>query len=339
MSRVAILSPGYPDAPGGVTDHTARLARSWSDSGAKVGVFGKTSEPISSLAGELKTERVEGLLLQYVPFLYGRRGLSTFPRAVATSCRALGIGVTTFVHEPWVPPTRWQWLALSPLQRRQLRRLVAVSNSVVTAVPKWASELGPATETLYVGSTLGDPPSDIEFEPPLTAPVVFSPFAAGLRWDWIAAAAAAIGAGLIVIGGDRETASRHPNLRGYAAAGWDYRGRVSAEQALRLLARARLVLAPFVDGLTGRRTSAMAALSCGSRLLTSNGHLSDPNFAGGPAIVAETKDRYSRTAAELWAVDDPPSEREDRITWFERHLSPAVLDSRLLAIVTEQRNR
>jgi len=339
VNRVAILSPGYPNRPGGVTDHTARLEKSWSDFGANVHVFGKESEPIASLVGRMDTERVNALLIQYVPFLYGRRGLSALPESLAVSCQALGIRVTTFVHEPWVPPTRLPWLLLSPLQKRQLKRVIAVSDSVVTAVPKWAAALGPTTKTVYVGSTLGNPPSKIESEPPLSSPVVFSPFASGLRWDWITAAVQSLGVGLVVVGSDYETFLEHPNVGRYANGGWDYRGRMSAEEALRLLARARLVLAPFVDGITARRTSAMAALSCGSRLLTSSGHLCDTWFAHGPATVVDSSAEFSDSAIDLWETEVTPSGRAERIAWFDEHLSPADLDSLLLSIVTAKGNR
>ena len=83
MKTVAILSPGYPDAPGGVTDHTARLVRSWSDIGATVHVFGDITGPVTSLANRIASEHIQALLIQYVPFLYGRRGLSTLPKTLA----------------------------------------------------------------------------------------------------------------------------------------------------------------------------------------------------------------------------------------------------------------
>ncbi|MFC1639816.1 hypothetical protein ACFL3B_03520 [Gemmatimonadota bacterium] len=337
MSTVAILSPGYPDSPGGVTDHTARLVKSWTGFGATSFVFGDVTEPFASLWERIETERTDSLLIQYVPFLYGRRGLSTLPGRLAASCQALGIRVSTFVHEPWVPPTRLPWLILSPLQKRQLKRVLALSDATVTAVPAWAKELGHSTQTVYVGSTLGDPTEPINPETLLTSPVVFSPFASGLRWDWIAAAVDSLGAGLVVVGSDHKTVSEHPIVGRYASDAWDCRGRVSAENALNLLARARLVLAPFVDGLTGRRTSAMASLSCGSQVLTSKGHLSDPAFAEGPAVVTESKEQFSRTARTIWEAEDTTSDREQRLSWYHDHCSATKLDDRLLKIVDGRR--
>jgi hypothetical protein len=296
-------------------------------------VFDDVSESVASLVGTMENERVEALLIQYVPFLYARRGLSKLPQQVAVNCQALGINVTTFVHEPWVPPTRLPWMILSPLHRRQLRRIIAASDSTVTAVPTWARKLGPSTKTVYVGCTLGDPPADLEHEPALTAPVVFSPFASGLRWDWITRAVHAIGTGLIVVGSDRATADRHSVVGQFVRGGWDFRGRLSAEETLRLLARASLVLAPFVDGMTGRRTSAMAALSVGSRLLTSKGHLFDPAFAVGPAYVAGPSDEFVRLAVDLWHANDTAPARDNRLAWSREYLSAARLDSDLLRIV------
>lgn len=334
MSGVAILSPGYPQSLGGVTDHTHRLVSHWSTPEMPAHVLAETTAPPSEVIGALAASGIDALLIQYVPFLFGRRGVSSYPERLARTARAAGLRVTTFVHEPWVPPTRLPWLVLSPIQRRQLRRLIAVSDATVTAVPEWAAMLGPEVGVVYVGSTLGDAPPQAT-EPPLEAPTVFSPFAAGLRWDWIAAAAEAIaGPGhLTLIGAGYAEAATHHLLAPWADAQWDWRGRLPAPEVLGLLARAPLVLAPFVDGITGRRTSIMAALSSGARVVTSSGHLWDPFFAQGPIGIAATKDEFVRLARDAWARADPPSARTDRRTWYDATLAPNTLDDRLLRIV------
>ena len=149
----------------------------------------------------------------------------------------------------------------------------------------------------------------------------------------IAALVAEHDVGLVVVGSDAETVLAHEYVGRYANDAWDYRGRVSADEALRLLARARLVLAPFVDGLTGRRTSAMASLSCGSRLITSSGHLYDPAFDEGPAPVADSKELFSHFAHTFWEVEDKPADRAQRLSWYRDHCSATKLDGRLLEIV------
>ncbi len=273
------------------------------------------------------------MLIQYVPFLYGRRGLARTPARIARMAKSRGVRTTVFVHEPWVPPSRLPWLILSPLQRRQLLGLAAVTDAVVTPVPAWAALLGPATHVLYVGSTLGELPSDDTSEPPPPSPVVFSPFAAGLNWDWICAAVEAIGSGLTVVGCDRETALAHPVVGSKMSPQWEYRGRLPAPRVLATLSGSQLVLAPFVDGLTGRRTSAMAAMSVGAPLLSSRGRLFDAAFASGPTATATSRSDFVRQAQEIWASQSADRDRDARVAWYKEHLDSSVLDRRLLEIM------
>jgi hypothetical protein len=334
VSAVAIVSPGFPDAPGGVTDHTARLVRHWQDAGTTVHTLGVPTAAPDPQAALWHAAGVTGVLLQYVPFLYGRTGISRIPERVAQAARARGLRVTTFVHEPWVPPTRLPWIVLSPLQRRQLHRLLATSDCAATAVPAWATQLGAQVQVVPVGSTLGEPSAQVAPGPPLPAPVVFSPFAAGLAWPWIAAASAAIGAEprLIVIGATAQELRAHHVVRRWHQAQWDCRGRLPADEALQLLARARVVLAPFVDGLTARRTSALAVLSTGATMISCNGPLFDPLFEQGPLEIAPSREEFVQRAVEAWQRPMTPTERERRLRWYRAHLDPRTLDARLLDI-------
>ena len=336
MSAIAIVSPGFPEVPGGVTDHTSRVVRHWRDAGRVVQVQGSHGEEPEALAKRWRSEGVNAVLLQYVPFLYGRRGLSLFPGALTRAVKALGMRLTVYVHEPWVPPTRLPWLVLAPLQRSQLRRLVSLSDAVATPVPAWATMLGHDAHVLRVGSTLGEPPEQGPTEEPLPAPVVFSPFAAGLLWRPIAAAAEQIGADppLIVIGADAEEARRHPAVRRWYREDWDCRGRLDASEVLSLLSRARVVLAPFVDGLTGRRTSAMASLSTAARMVSCAGHLYDPFFDESPVAISHSEREFVRLALEAWNNGEHAAERGARRAWYRKELDPRELDRALLQIVS-----
>ncbi len=328
---VAILCPGYPDVPGGVTDHTARLARHWGAAGHRSYVLGEQRAGPGMIAQRWRAVGVRGVLIQYVPFLYGRRGLSTYPHQLARAARSLGLRVVVFVHEPWVPATRLPWLILSPLQRRQLRRLLRHADAVVTAVPRWRDRLSGGAEVLYVGNTLGD--GALPFGEPLATPVVFSPFAAGLRWPWIAGAVSRIGRGLTVIGATRADAGRHPAVRRWLRDGWTFLGRLPPAGALSALANAPLVLAPFVDGITGRRTSALAALSTGARTVTSDGPLFDPVFRASPVTIATSAETFASAAASAWKAPDSPHDRQRRVAWYGEHFDGQTLDRRLLELL------
>ena len=228
---VAIVSPGFPEIPGGVTDHTARLVHHWRAAGREPLVWSQARGDTRALAAAWRDAGRTAILIQYVPFLYGRRGLSSFPGRLARAGRAAGLTVGVFVHEPWVPRTRLPWLVLSPLQRRQLLRLLAVCDVACTAVPAWRAAFAGRAELIPVGSTLGEPPAG-PAGPPLAAPVVFSPFAAGLNWEWIVAAAQALGAAprLTIIGASWEQARRDHVAGGDAGPTRAWPGRPPARE-------------------------------------------------------------------------------------------------------------
>ena len=305
MTGVGILSPGFPHAAGGVTDLTARLVRHWTDLGHPVSVASDVRENTDRLVTRWHAGGIQAVLLHYVPFLYGRRGLSRYPERLSRALRQRGIRVTVEVHEPWVPLTRLPWLILSPLQRRQLRRLLAVADAATTPVPAWQQLFSAPPSLVYVGSTLGEPGTATVAAGDLENPVVFSPFAAGLRWDWIATAVRAIGAprGLTIIGGDEGGARARADIAPWIAPGWDWRGRLPAGDIIQLLSRARLVLAPFIDGITGRRTSICAALGPCWRPWRPVSRWSRRARAGSPKWPAT---RPSWSAGAKWARTSPP---------------------------------
>jgi hypothetical protein len=279
---------------------------------------------------------VSAVLLQYVPFLYGRRGLSQYPEDLVEEASGRGIRAVVFVHEPWVPLTKPQWLVTGPLQRRQLRRLVRRAAASVTPVPAWQPLLEPAPKIQYVGSTLGPAPTSGNWsKAALPSPVVFSPFGAGLNWEWIVRAVEIIRASppLIVVGASEAEAQNHPEVSRWIAPGWEWRGRLPADETLDILTRAKMVLAPFVDGITGRRTSVAAALSTGARVISSTGPLFDPFFHQSPVIPANNVGDFVRLAVARWHQADTAPNRNARRAWYDANLDPRALDAQLLKIV------
>ena len=332
---VAVVSPGYPRSRGGVTDHTARVAAHWAAEGHRVEVVADITIPPQAIADRLAHLETAALLIQYVPFLYGRRGLSSFPESLARHAKAREMRVATFVHEPWVPPTRLSWLVLSPLQRRQLRRLVSVADDVVTAVPAWRDMLDPAGDLVYVGSTLEPAGPSNSPEEPLTAPLVFSPLASGLRWDWIDAAVRAIGAdpGLIAVGADAAEVREAGQVKQWYRPEWRWLGHLPSSEVRSILARAPLVLAPFADGTTGRRTSLLSAQSAGARIVAATGHLHDPLFDAGPIRLASSRDEFAQMAKAAWTSVDDAEARSRRLAWHAEHFDSVTLDRALLDVL------
>jgi len=116
---------------------------------------------------------------------------------------------------------------------------------------------------------------------------VFSPGASGALGNWVAQAArdqsgqpAVV---RVIFGAGSETqptgVPQGPSVR---RLGWLPREDTSA--VLRAL---DLAAAPFADGLTLRRTSAMAALAHGIPLVSSNGSLADPDLQDAAVLASD----------------------------------------------------
>ena len=119
-------------------------------------------------------------------------------------------------------------------------------------------------------------------------------------------AALAPDAAVLLVGrGSAEFAGRlvsaRPELAGRVAAS----GGLSGADAAAHLKACDLLIQPFPDGVSSRRTSAMAGLACGLPVVTNLGPLSEPVWAGAVA-AAPTPDpaAVARRAAGLLA--DPP---------------------------------
>jgi glycosyltransferase involved in cell wall biosynthesis len=78
-----------------------------------------------------------------------------------------------------------------------------------------------------------------------------------------------------------DLAARDPAIRGRIAAA----GELSAEQVSSHLAACDVLVQPYPDGVSTRRTSAMAALAHGTALVTTEGALSEPLWAESGAVL------------------------------------------------------
>ncbi len=328
MSRIGLYCPALPPERGGVADHTLVLARALAARGADVAVLGRRGDPAAfaplacrtgvshrggraGLGAACRALQVRRLLIQYVPFLFARRGLApALVRSVARLARE-GVRVGLLVHEPWVPPTRAVWRLTGPLMRRQLLALVSRADAVLAPVPAFlelvrsAARPGAACEVVPVGATIPVVPADraavrasLGLAADDVAVGVFSPGAAGLLAGWVARAAAA-GAGdqraawiLLGAGSEREPAGLPAELRVQRLA-WLPAARVSA-----VLQALDLAVAPYADGLTLRRTGAMAALAHGVALVSSRGPLFDASL-DGPAVCADSPEAFAAAVRAL----------------------------------------
>ncbi len=342
-----------------MADHTVALARALAALGAGVLVIGDRGDPariapVTCRAGVAVPDLPAAaadlgagvLVLQYVPFLYARSGLSPALLRAAAAVRARGLGLVVIVHEPFVPFTRVPWLVTGLPMRWQLHRLVREATRVLTPVPRWAERLRgwarspELVEVAPIGATL--PVSRLDRDAArralgvrgdAVAIGIFSPAASGFRGDWVRAAVARVGAGtaraevvwiLFGRGGDRFLA----DLAGPAILRIETGA--DPEAPGRVMRALDLALAPYDDGLTFRRTGAMLALAHGVPVASSTGPLFDP-AAGALAVCEGSADSFV-TRVKLLAAD-PAGRREAaaRAARFSATASIEVLASRLVS--------
>lgn len=297
-----------------------RLAGLWRRAG-----LGKLNEELSRWPAPRR------LLVQYAPHVWGRRGLNyTFCKWLQER-RKLGDEVRLMVHEPFYPcrwwdkPTRW---LLAAGQRRMLRAALAASAKVYVALPAWAEMLPPFD---------GEPGREMVWLPVCShIPVVAEPAQVETLRHWFAprgefivgsfggrgvavglmteqvmagllAARGDVVALLIGAGGERlaeRLARRHPAL----ALRVRVSGALPARDVSCHLAACDVLFQAYSDGISARRSSAIAGLAHGRPVVTTRGALTEPWWAasGGVKMVAAGDvEAALKAVAEL--LDDEPA--------------------------------
>jgi hypothetical protein len=106
-------------------------------------------------------------------------------------------------------------------------------------------------------------------------------------------------------GGDEfrdELIGDHPEVGGRIVAP----GEQSSDELSRYVSACDVMLQPYPDGISSRRTSAMVALSHGRPVVTTVGHLSEPFWAGcGAVVLAPASDPAALADATASLIADP----------------------------------
>ncbi|MDP3775182.1 MAG: hypothetical protein Q8Q85_13045 [Gemmatimonadales bacterium] len=352
---IGLYCPDVPPVPGGVSDHTLVLARALEALGEPPVVLARRGDParfapVTCVTGLAPTDIVDTALahgvstvvIQYVPFLFARRGVSpALVLGIRRMARA-GVGLAVIIHEPFVPFTRLPWLITGFPQRWQFGYLMRRASHVYTPLPQFAdiarryTGSGTTVVVAPVGATLPvSPVSREEARQSLglangtVAIGIFSPAASGFAHDWIAAAVARLAPRTDVVwvrfgfGSDRA-------LPGYPTGG-NVRvlGEVDPATAGRVMRALDLAAAPYVDGLTMRRSGAMLALAHGVPTVSSTGHLFDPRLRQ-IADCEATPEAFAERLERLVVDADERRKLAQRSSRYHAIASVDILAGRLL---------
>lgn len=329
---IALYCPDLPPVPGGVADHTLVLAHALERLGAPPLVLGlrgdasrfaplacRTGLRPSDVAAAARAGGAGAVLVQYVPFLFAPRGVSP---ALVVGVRAMaraGLRVGVMVHEPYVPFTRLPWLVTGWPMRWQLAAILRRAAFVYAPVPRYVeiarglAGSGTAVRLAPVGATLPVSPAGrdearraLGLHERAVAVGVFSPAASGFLDRWVGAAAHRLKRHRDVVwvvfgyGSERLPDTFPPEANVLRL------GALEPEAAGRAMRALDLAVAPYVDGLTLRRTGAMLALAHGVPTVSSRGHLFDPQLEALAACPAD-EDAFAAEVERL--VADPTARR------------------------------
>lgn len=307
MKTWHILAPEYPPRCGGVGDYTALLAGGLTAAGDRVTVWHPDNLPdrfdaASRAAIASGLRRDPGILLvQYVPSAFGLHGMNV------PICRWLahlaqgGADVRVMFHEPFFYfGLRRPWRnVLALVQRRMAAILLRSATRVYYSTASWRRLLEPygpqsSVEVLPMPATIPtDVPDDVvgRFRARLAGSPLVGHF--GTYGDHVAGELARIVPPLLerlprarVLLAGRGAASFARQLGNGAGARLDVLAEQDGPSVAAALRACDILVQPFPDGVTTRRTSMMAALSSGRPVVTTSGALTETVWAGGAVAMA-----------------------------------------------------
>ena len=214
------------------------------------------------------------LLLQYNPFSYGRWGIAPgLIREVLAFRRRTGVPIAVSVHEAWVdssdrgrPP--WRSSLMGAYQHAQLAVLLRLADVVMAATEGLARKVGHRAIHVPVGSNVSPLPisqSDARLSLGFEDELIVTLFGRGHPSRALEYATAAIellaqtrgprALKVLNLGVDAPPARLSPDI------GVVSRGHLTADDLSIHLRATDILLLPFTDGLSTRRTTLMAGLA------------------------------------------------------------------------------
>jgi glycosyltransferase involved in cell wall biosynthesis len=269
--------------------------------------------------------------------------------------RLIGYNINTMIHEAWLPPTNLKFRIIGLFQRQALSILLTASSRVAVSIgnaTRMIQDVFPrrraATFWVPVGSNIPvvTIPADalklrraeigVTDETPVVA--LFSPFGSGKGHElvghfWKRVLSEELQSVLLIIGAsEAEVRAYLPGLA--EARNVHCVGYVPPEEVSVWLQSADLFLAPFLDGITTRRTSALSAMAHGLPTVTTRGHLFDASvFEKSPLIITDCDpEQFADAGIRLMRDGALRRERgEATRLFFERFFQWPAIAGRLLA--------
>jgi glycosyltransferase involved in cell wall biosynthesis len=372
MTSWHLLTPEFPPAVGGVSEHSRVLAEAAAARGLEVHVWtaaggaavadpvGSVVHPTLGACGADDLERTGRLLdafpaprtvvLQWVPHGFGRRGMNLGFAAWIARRAAAGDRIDVMVHEPFVDFIGGSWIqpVRALAQRSMTRAVLGAARRVWLSIPGWEERLLPMLPPAVTPRVLPVPGTiPVDDDPPAIAAVrarllgpgrsVVGYFGTGgpyveraLTETMTGIATMRDGVRWALIGrGTEELSARLGGRTGVSAT-----GQLTARALSHHLQACDVLLQPYVDGVSGRRTTTISALEHGLPVATTFGRLSEPFWRATAAVETVPADSPGRLAAAVQRLLEPARNREGRsaaVTLYAARFDPRVVLDPLFA--------
>ena len=278
----------FPPRFGGVSDYSRQVAAALRAAGADVSVWcdefaGFTTEGIRRVAARIDaTPAPRRLLVQWVPHGYGRRSMNVeFCRWIASRGSNQGDEIDLMVHEPglgfWEGGLRHNVAAA--VHRVMLALLLRKATRVWVATPAWEEYMRPLLFGRKIPFEWAPVPNNI----PVASQGADADYPVGYFGQYdpqgirvLMQLLEAIPDRIALIGRGAERVPLHERT---IVIGEADHSRIS-----RAIASCWVMCHHYIDGVTGRRGTAMASLAHGKAVVTVEGRLTEPLWRESGAV-------------------------------------------------------
>ena len=257
--------------------------------------------------------RPDWILLQYMPFSYGRWGVAPgLIRDAIALKRTTGARLGVLVHEAWIAMTDWRSCLLGGYQRMQLRSLLRVADAIAATTESVTRALGGRAVHVPVGSNIT--PSAMtrnaaRSQLGIDDELVVTLFGRGHPHRALEHAEEALGALVARQGADTlrvfNLGVDAPALQVPSGLRVHTPGELPAESVALHLRASDLLLMTFTDGVSTRRTTLMAGLAHALPVVGLRGTSTDRMLLCQPEALVLTpmgdRDAFARAVLDITA--------------------------------------
>jgi glycosyltransferase involved in cell wall biosynthesis len=289
------------------------------------------------------------IVLQWVPHGYGRRGLNVrFSRWISHRA-GRGDELDVIVHEPFVDFTGRSWMqpARAVVQRYMARNVLRAARRVWLSIPGWENRLDARWLGLTARPLVLPVPGTVRVNADATAVARLrtrlldrggrhlvgyfgagGPYAEHALAVTLKALRSRTDMSFVCFGrGSEEVAARVSRLIAGPAGTLPATGALTPAELSQHLQACDVLLQPYEDGVSGRRTTTISALEHGLPVATTFGRLSESFWRGTQAIATVPADTPGSLADAVVGLLEPDRHHRARASaraLYQERFDPAV---------------